>query len=292
MLSDRIQASVVLCDQSCRILNMATWPRNLDPVIKKGVEELKELPPNQKSVKFASLPDGRLHRVSMHLEGRQDIELLVIKEGLQPSMELLMRVADIVHLGVTIWGEKNDEVATWELIHAIIQDDPIKMRKLANLFHIDIADIHEMWILHCPQEELERFRREGLAQVRGYLDSYCQTVIADVYEGYMVAFMDWIEQVPDRDEISSELWKQLRSLGYHPTLTRCGSLLDTADVRNAFMMHYNYLETACKIWPKEGCYTLAQIRFAKRCRDILVQGENALEEVLSLLTTNVVISAF
>lgn len=57
MLRDCISASVVLCDKSLRIISLATWPRNLEAIIKKGVEELEGLPPDQQSAEFALLPD-------------------------------------------------------------------------------------------------------------------------------------------------------------------------------------------------------------------------------------------
>ena len=38
MVSDRISASVVLCDSSMRILNLVAWPRNLEDTVKRGME--------------------------------------------------------------------------------------------------------------------------------------------------------------------------------------------------------------------------------------------------------------
>ena len=280
MLSDRISASVVLCDNALHILNLAAWPRSLEPVIKRGVEELEGLPASQKSAEFLPLPGSRLHRFSISSDRGQDMEFLVIKEGLQPSGDLLTQAVDVVRLGVNIWGQEKNEVAVRELIRAIIQDDPIKMRQLAGLFHINVADIHEMWILHCPEGQQERFRRDGLALVREYLGHYCRTVVADIYEGYTVAFMEWIEQYPDCDSIAGELWEQLQSRGYELTLTRCGTLASTAEVREAFLDHHEYLEKTRKIWPGKGNYTLQEIRFAARCCRIMDQGEKALENAL------------
>lgn len=280
MLSDRISASVVLCDNALHILHLAAWPRNLEAVIKKGVEELEGLPSNQQSEEFTPLPGSRLHRFSISLDRGQDMEFLIVKEGLQPSSDLLAQTIDVVRLGANIWGQEKGEVAIRELIRAIIQDDPIKMRQLADLFHINVADIHEMWILHCPEGQQERFRREGLAQVREYLEHYCHTVVADIYEGYTVAFMDWIEQVPDRIRISGELWEQLQSCGFQLTLTRCSFLSDTAEVRDAFLAHHENLENVRKIWPGKGCCTLPEIRFAARCHKIIEQGETVLADAL------------
>lgn len=281
MLSDRISASVVLCDNALHILNLAAWPRSLEPVIKKGVEELEGLPANQQSAEFGLLPGSRIYRFSISLDRGKSLEFLVIKEGIQLHADLLAQSADVVRLGVNIWGQEKSEVAVRELIRAIIQDDPIKMRQLAYLFHINVADIHEMWIVHCPEGQQERFRREGLTAARENLGHYCSTVVADLYEGYTVIFMNWIEQFPDRVRIAKELWEELRTCGFDLTLTCCGSLSNTADVREAFLANHEYLETAERIWPEKGRYTLQEIRFAGSCQKIMEQGETALRDALS-----------
>lgn len=278
MLSDRISASVVLCDKASHILNLAAWPRSLEPVIKKGVEALEGLPPDRQWEEFALLPGSRLYRFAISLERGEEMEFLVIKEGIQPDSELLAQTVDVIRLGLNIWGQEKSEVAIRELIRAIIQDDPIQMRQLAHLFHIHVEEIHEMWILHCPEGQKERFRREGLTQVRENLKNYCHTVVADIYEGYTVAFMDWIGPAAERNRIAGELWEQLVQSGFAVTLTCCCNLMDTAEVRGAFLAHDKYLETARCIWKEKGCYTLAEIRFAKRCHEIVGQGEKALAE--------------
>lgn len=35
-----------------------------------------------------------------------------------------------------------------ELVRAILRDEPLKMRRLADIFHVDVASIHSMWVLH------------------------------------------------------------------------------------------------------------------------------------------------
>lgn len=280
MLSDRISASVVLCDNALHILNLAAWPRSLEPIIKKGVEELEGLPANQQSAEFGLLPGSRLHRFSISLDRGKNLEFLIVKEGIQPDADLLAQSADVVRLGVNIWGQEKSEVAVRELIRAIIQDDPIKMRQLAYLFHIDVADIHEMWIVHCPEGQQERFRREGLPWIRENLGHYCHTVVADIYEGYTVIFMNWIEQYPDHVRIAEELWEGLRRCSFELTLTCCGSLSSTADVRDAFLAHHEHLEAVRKIWPEKGRYTLPEILFAGRCHKLIGQGETALRDAL------------
>ena len=284
MLSDRISASLILCDCSLKIQYLIAWPRNQEAAIKKGIESLNGLPADQQSMACDIFPDSRLYRFSISSDPGSAQELLVLREGIQPDSEILTQLTDVVRLGVNIWGRKSEEAATHELIRAILQDDPIKMRQLANIFHINVADIYEMWILRCEENQLERFRREGLPLIQEHLAHYCHTVVADLYEGHAAAFMDWIERSPERVSVSQDLLKRLKALDFSLSLTRCYPLNSTSDVRRTFLLHQEVIETALQIWPSLGCYTLQELEFAAECQKILAESEAALSNALSPLT--------
>ena len=53
-----------------------------------------------------------------------------------------------VRLGMGVWGRNS--MTRWtcpELARAIIQDEPIKMRRLGGLYHIDVEALSDVWIL-------------------------------------------------------------------------------------------------------------------------------------------------
>lgn len=229
------------------------------------------------------LPDSRLYRFSIGKERGTGLELLVLREGLPLDTSVLSQLQDVVRLGISIWGQNQGEMAIHELIRAILQDDPIRMRQISNIFHINVADIHEMWILRCEENQLERFRREGLPLVREHLKHYCHTVVADPYEEQLVAFMDWIDHVPDRSPISRSLCTRLEEAGFSLSLALCYPLNDTSDVRRAYLLHQEAIATARSIWPGQGCYTMRELEFAADCRQILSESEAALTEALSPL---------
>ncbi|MCI8375651.1 MAG: PucR family transcriptional regulator [Lachnospiraceae bacterium] len=280
MLSDRISASLILCDGSFQIQYLCAWPRSAEASIKKGLRALNSLPADQKSAACDILPDSRLYHFCVGGDRGPRFELLVLREGMPLDSAVLAELKDVVHLGVSIWGQEQGEVAIHELIRAILQDEPMKMQQLANIFHINVADIHEMWILHCEEEELERFRREGLPLVREHLGHYCHTVVADLYEGRLVAFMDWIEHSPERIVISGDLLEHLKGLDFSLSLTRCYPLNSTSDVRRTFLLHQETIGTAKRIWPDRGCYTLSELEFAADCRKTLSESEAALSQAL------------
>ena len=71
------------------------------------------------------------------------------------------RRSRVVQLTVSIWSNKHDRIVIGELVRAILQDEPMKMRRLADIFHIDIASINSMWIISGDTAE----DREKLADV-------------------------------------------------------------------------------------------------------------------------------
>lgn len=283
ILSDRLFASFLLCDPAFNPLLIAAWPRSREESIKRGLETLDALPPDQETVSCPFIPDSFLSRFSIRPDHGPGLELLILKEGTSLEAPLLEQAMEAVRLGVNIWGQQREELAIHELIRAILQDKPIKMRQLADIFHINVADIREMWILSCEEGQRERLRREGLPFLREYLAHYCHTVVADFYEGYLVAFLDWIEQAPERGAISQEIMTQTEALGFAVTLTRCHPLDSTADVRRSFLVHAEMLAFARKIWPVQGCYTLQDIEFAAGCHEKTEAGEEILSQCMAPL---------
>ena len=281
MLSDRIFASLILCDASFQVQHLSAWPRNEETSIKKGLERLDAFPADQQSAACSILPESRLYRFSIPADHGTRMELLILKEGIQPENAILVQLTDVVRLGINIWGQGRGEVAIHELIRAILQDDPIKMRQLSSIFRIDVANINEMWMLRCDEAQMERFRREGLPLLQEHLGHYCHTVVADLYEGLAVAFMDWIERFPERDAIAGELAGRLTAAGFSPSLTCCYPLKHTSDVRRAYLLHQENISIARQIWPRPACYTLQELVFAAECQTILEESEAALSTALS-----------
>ncbi len=283
MLSDRFCASLILCDSSFQIQHLCAWPRSVDTSVKKGLEALEAFPADQQSAACDILPDSRLYRFSITGEREPGLELLILREGLPLHTAALTELTDVIRLSVGIWGQDQGESAIHELIRSILQDEPMKMRQLANIFHINVADIQEMWIFHCQEAQLERLRREGLPLIREHLEHYCHTVVADLYESRITAFMDWIEHSPDRTAVSQDLSMQLKQAGLPLSLTRCYPLASTSDVRRTFLLHQEVIELVQKIWPCLNCYTLQELEFAADCQKILSESEAALTKALKPL---------
>jgi len=136
--------------------------------------------------------------------------------------------------------------------------------------------MHSMWVLHLENvdESLrQRYEMTALAELQEQLSHRCDTVIADIYEGYIVGFMTWQDKGENIAEISNELLRRLTDMGIQATLVHSQSLLDTADVRRAFMLIQEYLDDVKCIWPTRQNHSFEELRFVGQCRKTVDQGE-------------------
>lgn len=279
MLSDRIHSTVILTDSAGNVLNEAAWPRTLSGLH----SHLKTVPLPKtygKPVDFPYLPGGLLYRSRIHSEGGQSMELFIVHEGEMLENRVLQQAVEIVQLAVRLWGQHHDKVVISELVKAIMRDEPMKMRRLADIFHIDVASIHVMWIV-IPGQDSAGFSQDSLETARNLVKQYCQTSFADIYENCLVIFMDGPRSLQDSESLREALLHQLPD---GITLTMFRNLKNTADVREAYLSNRDCIDDVRKIFPGRSCFTGEEIFFAKACRHRISLGEASVAEALSSLS--------
>lgn len=282
MLSDRVRSSVVLADSHRRVLNAALWPRTLGADLGAILQGLGNLP--EPGGGALTLESGTfLYRCGVDTE--EGMDLFLFKEGDPLPPELTRQAGEVVRLAVNIWSQGHARVVVSELVRAILKDEPLKMRRLADIFHIDVSSIQTMWVLRCAGEEgREAFRSRAPELVQEVLSHRCRTVVADFYEGDMVVFMDAPASAGDGTELAGEVCARLRAEGIRTWLTLCQELATTNLVRRAFLTNAQALPDALKIWPGREWYTLQEVAFAQNCRELTASGEAAAEAALEVLS--------
>lgn len=283
MLSDRMKVSIILCDTSMRILNLVAWPRSLESVLKKGMKECKELPADGGFIRCPFLAEGELGHFTLHSGHGESMELFLVKEGWKMGGYETEQILDVVRLGVNIWGEQHGEVAIHELVHAILQDEPMKMRRLADIFRIDVEAIHEMWIVSGAQESSARYLKQELDSLKIYAENCADTVIADIYEGKMLLFLSDPYSQKEAEEQISGILKQICKNDHTMTLTRCSGLGNTSDVRAVYLCHQEYLEDNRRVFPGKQYFHIGELQFVGECRRLAEQGEKETDQALKCL---------
>ncbi|MBE6032150.1 MAG: PucR family transcriptional regulator [Clostridiales bacterium] len=275
MIRDRIRASLILVDHQSRPLGQANWPMSMD----LSVADLPYSAAMQPL--FLENKESRrtIWRCPLNQKDPKSMELYIVKDGDPFNKELILQTVELVRLAVSLWSSKHAEVQISELVRAILRDEPLKMRRLADLFRIDVASIHSMWVLQAGNQD-QQTESETLAQLRETISHRCSTIISDVYEDCIVCFMAWKNKDENIQNLSNELLKNLEKKGIHATLTRCLHLIDTADVRKAFLLIRDQIDNVKAIWPARQNFTLEEVKFAHQCKKVIEAGEAELERDL------------
>lgn len=282
MLSDQIHVSAVLTDRSGRVLNAVAWPRTQDfePELLIG----NALSQSTKEETWECTVHDRQMKVTRMLidECRPPMLLYLFKEGEPLPENVARQCCEIVRLAANLWSKDHAQVVISELVRAILKDEPIKMRRLADIFHIDVASIHTMWVARFVDGNREEFLRSAPNIARELLRLRCNTVVADVYDEDLIAFIDWPALAGDGADVVEAMVEQFDERGIRCDIVLCHDLTDTAAVRSAYLTLRECLEDTKQIWPQKQWYTLQEIWFAQDCRKIVDQGEQALQKGLSV----------
>lgn len=280
MLSDRIHASVILTDSSWQILNLNAWPQHLESTLEKCCHNL-DVYGGRDNQSFQVIPGSRIYHFELHPDGGS-MHLFLVRENKGLSQWVQEQSADLVRISVNIWGREHGAVAIHELIRAILQDDPIKMRRLSEVFHIDIACIHEMWIIHAGNPQKLDITQANVQRFCHVLESYTDTQFADRYEGQILLF----SSTPHSEKAAEEALMEMLAIAgknFSVSVSRCYGLRNTMDVRQAYLCHQNYLPAARKIWPLKQAFTLGELTFARECHRQVEKGEEFPDTCLQYL---------
>lgn len=283
MLSDRICATAILCDAAFHILNLVTWPRSTENRVKEEMERMREFPPSGGSIAYPFAGDCRLYRTAIRTDSEQTMELLLLKAGLPLETDTLSQIADAARICINIWGRKHGEVAIHELVRAILQDEPMKMYRLAEIFHIDIAAIHEMWILDSGQTKEATAYKEQLAWVKEYLSGFKGTFVADIYGERLLLFLSTPPSLQEAEQMLMDILKGVAQQDANATLTRCSQLMTTGDVRAAYQTYKEHLGDARKIFPLQRIFTGGDMEFVSHCRQLIQKDEAGVKQCLAPL---------
>ena len=284
MLSDRISASVLLCDSSFHLLNLVAWPRGIEAEVAEGFKAMQTFPPPDGSAVCPFVPDSRIYRMSLGADGGQQMELLLVKAGLPFDAATLSQVLDATRICINIWGRRHGEIAIHELIRAILQDEPLKMRRLAEIFHVDVASLHEMWIVQSGAEDAKDAFQALLPTARECFAGFSGSLIMDVYGGRLLIFTSTPSTQQEAERRSATLLEAVTGKLPDAVLCRCSGLQNTADVREAYLNFRESLADAMRIYPIRRTYTSGDIRFAKDCRLVIQGGEAAIDTCLRAIS--------
>lgn len=279
MVSDEIKASVLLTDISMNLLNLAAWPQSIEEELKADLTGILHSAESETAINgthvcvFPIAPDDN-----------PPLNLVIIKENAPLDPVIRSHVSDIVRICINIWGKGHGNVALHELFRAILQDDPLKMRRLADIFHINIADIHDFWILSGENRTSAGYLEKKKDMIRTHVESCSETVICDVYDDDLLIFASTPCSESEAVVRVEEILSSVRSEDDTITLTKFSDLQNTREVRNAYLDYKQYLNYTKKAFPLRTWFSGGNIAFTKECHEIIDRGEDSISPYNALFS--------
>lgn len=269
MLCAEMNCSIVLSTNTGTVLNLAAWPTGTQDELREEVERI--LPDFGKEPEISTLlPGATIYPVAIRCDSSESLLLTLIKRGRPLSSELIKQAGDTVRICVNIWGKQHGTIAIHELIRAILQDEPLRMRRLAEIFNVNVADISELWMLcGCNAEAVEARMDDDVALAR----QCSEIVIGSVFEQHPVMCLSAPRSLKDAEIVLERLLACAQDESPDAVIVRCGFLGNTTECRNAYLLVDDYLEDAKLIFPTKKTFLLGDIQFAASCREQVEKGE-------------------
>ena len=278
LLSGKLRVSVVLTDSSLNELGCAQWPSNDLNLIDLMTEENVSHHVKRRKV-FAPIEGSYIWFVPIHDRGIEPMRLFLIEEGTVLDDILVEMAKQTVQLAVELWSNRHSAVLTSELVKAIINDEPIRMRRLSEVLNIDIKSIHTTWIIRCTDGR-SSFSDEMIKSVRGTMNSLDSEIILEPYRTPLGTSDDLILFFRNPldakllDDCSKSIIYNLHSLGCeHVYLTMLDYKATTAHVRKAFAIWNETEATARAVFPNLEIFHESEIELVRQCNEVIKLGE-------------------
>lgn len=270
MLSNHLQASVILTDYKKAINNIVCWPQSLSVILSRELR--KQIPKIQgeQMVKI-TLADGEgyLQHCPALLENEDGFDLYTFRHSEPLTREDLWQASEFVQLYSHIWNKDLGKFVTSELVRAIIDDDPLKMKRLAELFQISVAELDQMWVFEDINHQEPSLKL--LRKCTDYFSDVYKTVLAGYYESNMIVFAHAPQTASEREAIVRDFINELADICNDYRAVCCDCLNSTNDVHNAYFDVVEHARSAACIYPQKVVLRSSDISFAKLCSGEMAQ---------------------
>ena len=284
MLSDRLKANILLTNTNFDIVNQVMWPRNSSLNVTKVLQDYSQSLVNQGGKRELELLRQDISCVieytSVYQKNGELLYLFLIKENTTLPAKTIDKISEVVQMAINLWGDKHDDVSEYALVKAIINDESDKMRRLANVLHIDVSAVQMMWLVTMNDLTKEKSIRDELDE---QLSKYYKTRVIQCIDHCMIVLLGNCLYKYNEFEIVNEFIQttnyeaQIAEIVYSPKMK------DTKAVRQMYQLVNQVGKKVHTIFPLRKLYTAAEIRSMKRAIDLSKQGEKMIEEYFSVI---------
>ena len=288
LLSDKLHATLILTDSTLRELGEAPWPADNDRIAGLITEENVSHHVKRRKA-FAPVPGCWIWYAPIHDRGVEPMRLFVIEEGTGLTDAMVDMAREAVQLSVELWSKGHSEVITSELVKSILNDEPVRMRRLSSELGIDIKSIHTSWFIRCTDGR-PHFTREMVDGVRDAMGNVGPDVLLEAYRTPLGTADDLImffrNPLDSRllEECGQTVINRLKACGCEDVyLTMLDYKATTADVRKAFAFWNDNLATARIVFPQMCIFHESDIELVRQCNEIIKLGEASISAATGCL---------
>ena len=278
ILSSKLHVSLILTDSSLHELGEAQWPVGNDSIWALITEENVSHHVKRRKA-FSPLPGSYIWFVPIHDRGMEPMRLFLIEEGSVLTDMQVDMAREAVQLSVELWSRGHSEVLTSELVKSILNDEPVRMRRLSEELGIDIRSIHTSWFIRCTDGR-PHFTKEMIDSVRSTMSRLDSDILLEAYRTPLGTSDDLImffrNPLDSRllESCSTSIIDELHAHGCENVyLTMLDYKFTTSDVRKAFAFWNENESTARIVFPHKAIFHESEIELVRQCNEIIKLGE-------------------
>lgn len=282
MLSEHLRVSAILTDRKGKLDTAVFWPWIIAERVSGDVPAwIKKMGASSRLSVPMEDTTGWLYRCPTLLNDSDDLQLYLLKFDEQLTDDILWQSSELIRLFIHIWNKNHGKFVTAELVRAIINGNQLQMNQLAEVFHIQVKDLNQMWIF-LPLSEGRGYDEKLLQRCTDCLSHSSSAFIISYYEENLIAFAHGAAAAAQRENIEQDLVQCLADLEA-PYEIVCCNCLDTIEaVRSAYLESTRHFDIARKIHPAKKILHMSDILFAMTCKQI-IDTPSALEQFLPIL---------
>ena len=278
ILRDRFHISLVLIDSTQRVLNAAAWPASDGDAVKALLEDRsydEQRPPEAERGVY-------IYRKTIELQEEFPLRLVIIKREEQLDAQTLMQIFEVVKLFIEIYNNRHGKAVISELVRAIMQDEPLKMRRLAEYFNLNVAAIDTLWVLSARDEDSTELFIPAIPQIKELVSTQSQAQIVDVFENCLLILFDRPFLYADYRELAESVLAVFPrdAVVYMSQHTSCA---DPGDIRSGFLEHKWLIDDIKKIFPTWRIFQDSEFLFVSQCRAYVDAGAETIDRHTRLL---------
>ena len=238
---------------------------------------------------FLPIPGSYIWYVPILDRGTEPMRLFLIETGNTLNDIIVDMTKQTVQLAVELWSNSHSAILASELVKAILNDEPIRMRRLSEVLNIDIKSIHTSWFIRCTDAR-DTFTKPMIDSVRTTMSKLDSDILLEPYRtplgraDDLVMFFRNPLDARLLDTCARTIIHNLHDLGcQHVYLTMLDYKSTTANVRNAFSI-WNQTEAIARVvFPSLEIFHESEIELVRQCNEIIKLGEASIASATGCL---------